>query len=586
MKKVILICTLTIFASKVNAQAFEMVEKSWEIFGDDIDSAKVLAEKGYYLAQEKGDLKTMGRAMSYRAIYYDIETITDSALFLFYKAIDIQESIKDSVGLVTTYNNLGIFYFNQYQYHLAMANYKKAYELANALKDYGSAAGSLVNIGIIESYEKNGGNALNYYDEAERLYLLNGDTNLLHDIWSNKSKIYFDKKDYTKSYELILKSINANDDAKTHAGWVTERILAANILTAMKNYSLAEKYALEGLQEAEKNNIPERRQYLYEALANLYYKKEDFKKAYLYSSKYRDLRDSLVNDSKAAQIAEMETINKIEKKNAEIALLKLETERQKNIELEKNRLQTGLYSIIIAGIIGLIILIVLILLLINNLRLEKANTQLLTEKKQHTEELLVKEQLLMRESHHRIKNNLQLINSILDLQSRNIKDPLVKSVFTESKQRIQAISFAHQRLYGNDTVEKLHLKSFLHDLVQSIESSTLNNSSLIKIETVIEDIIITTEKAVPIGLIVNELLTNAIKYAFNENTSGIIKITLSKKNDLLELCIEDNGSGMKEEIQGTGFGHQLVKSLIRQLKAEYLLSLTSGVKHQLLIAIS
>jgi two-component sensor histidine kinase len=354
----------------------------------------------------------------------------------------------------------------------------------------------------------------------------------------------------------------------------------------MKNYSLAEKYALEGLQEAEKNNIPERRQYLYEALANLYYKKEDFKKAYLYSSKYRDLRDSLVNDSKAAQIAEMETINKIEKKNAEIALLKLETERQKNIELEKNRLQTGLYSIIIAGIIGLIILIVLILLLINNLRLEKANTQLLTEKKQHTEELLVKEQLLMRESHHRIKNNLQLINSILDLQSRNIKDPLVKSVFTESKQRIQAISFAHQRLYGNDTVEKLHLKSFLHDLVQSIESSTLNNSSLIKIETVIEDIIITTEKAVPIGLIVNELLTNAIKYAFNENTSGIIKITLSKKNDLLELCIEDNGSGMKEEIQGTGFGHQLVKSLIRQLKAEYLLSLTSGVKHQLLIAIS
>jgi len=563
-----------------------MVERSWEIFGDDMDSAKVLAEKGYYLAKENGDLKTMGRAMSYRAIYYDIETITDSALFLFYKAIDIQESIKDSVGLVTTYNNLGIFYFNQYQYHLAMSNYKKAYELANVLKDYGSAAGSLVNMGIIESYEKNGGNALNYYDEAERLYLLNGDTNLLHDIWSNKSKIYFDKKDYTKSYELILKSINANDDAKTHAGWVTERILAANILTAMKNYSLAEKYALEGLQEAEKNNIPERRQYLYEALANLYYKKEDFKKAYLYSSKYRDLRDSLVNDSKAAQIAEMETINKIEKKNAEIALLKLETERQKNIELEKNRLQTGLYSIIIAGIIGLIILIVLILLLINNLRLEKANTQLLTEKKQHTEELLVKEQLLMRESHHRIKNNLQLINSILDLQSRNIKDPLVKSVFTESKQRIQAISFAHQRLYGNDTVEKLHLKSFLHDLVQSIESSTLNNSSLIKIETVIEDIIITTEKAVPIGLIVNELLTNAIKYAFNENTSGIIKITLSKKNDLLELCIEDNGSGMKEEIQGTGFGHQLVKSLIRQLKAEYLLSLTSGVKHQLLIAIS
>lgn len=585
MKKVFLIFTLLLFASKANAQASEWVEASWNVFGDNMDSAKVLVEKGYYLAQEKGDLKTMGRAMSYRAIYYDIESITDSALFLFYKAVDIQESIKDTNGLIVTYNNLGIFHFSQYQYPLALSYYKKAYEKAISVNDYGSAAGSLVNMGIIESYNKGGGQALDYYNEAERLYLLASDTISLAQVWSNKAKIYFDRKEYSKAYDLNLRSIHSSDDYKTLSAWVTERILMTNILSAMKNFTEAEKYGSQALLEAERNNIPERRQYLYEALANLYYTKQDYKRAYDYSSKYRDLRDSLMNDSKSEKIAEMETANKVEKKNNEITLLKLEAERKKNIELEKNRLKVGLYSILIGAGIGLIILVVLILLLINNLRLEKANTVLLTDKKNHTEELLEKEKLLMRESHHRIKNNLQLINSILDLQSRNIKDPAVKQVFTESRQRIQAISFAHQRLYGNDTVEKLNLKSFLTDLIQSIKSSGTDQNSNIRIDHVIDDITISTEKAIPIGLIVNELLTNAIKYAFDENTKGEIKISLKSKTDQLELIVADNGKGMSDEIKGTGFGHQLVKSMTRQLKAEYLLSLTSGVHHQFMIPI-
>lgn len=585
LKRIIFLFILTITSIRLSAQSAEMVERSWEIFGENLDSAKILAEKGYYLSKAKGDLRTMGRALAYRAIYYDIETKTDSALYLFYIALDIQESIDDTVGLITTYNNLGIFHFNQYQYPLAYSYYKKAYDKAISIKDYSSAAGSLVNMGIIESYKKNGGNALDYYQEAERLYLSENDTISLAQVWSNEAKIFYDKKDYDKAYNLNLKSIQSNEEYKTLGAWISERILMTNILSAMQKYAEAEKYGLEALKAAEENGYPERRQYIYDALSNTYYGKGDYKNAYKYSIRYRDLRDSLVFEERGQKIAEMETANKVEKKNNEITLLKLETEKKKNIELEKNRFKIGFISILIGAGIAVIIFIVLILLLRNNLLLEKANSVLLNEKKNHTEALLEKEKLLMRESHHRIKNNLQLINSILDLQSRNIKDPSIKKVFLESRQRIQAISFAHQRLYGNDTVEKLNLKSFLTDLIQSIQSSSTNQESGITIVSSIHDMTITTEKAVPIGLIVNELLTNSIKYAFDPGSKGEIKIELKSENNRLKLTISDSGKGMNEEVQGTGFGHQLVKSMTRQLKAEYLLSLTSGVEHQFLIPI-
>lgn len=562
-----------------------MVERSWDMFTNDFDSAKVLCEKGYYMAKDQGDLKTMGRALCYRAIFYDIETKTDSALFLFYRALDIQESIQDTTGLITTYNNLGILHFNQYQYNLALVYYQKAYDEAMLKKDYSSAAGSLVNMGVIKSYDPHGGDALKYYSEAEKLYLMENDSSSLLPVWSNTAKIYYDRGEFTIALSFMSKTMTYSEEDKYISDKITDRTLMTNILNGMKRYDEAEKYGLDGLKIAEENGYAERRQYIYEALSNTYYGKGDFKNAYKYASKYRDLRDSLIFEERAQKIAEMETANKVEKKNNEITLLKLEAEKKKNIELEKNRLKIGFISILIGGGIALIIFVVLILLLINNLRLEKANSLLLTDKKNHTEALLEKEKLLMRESHHRIKNNLQLINSILDLQSRNIKDPAVKKAFTESRQRIQAISFAHQRLYGNDTVEKLSLKDFLTDLIQSIQSSATDVDLGIFITNNIEDITISTEKAVPIGLIVNELLTNSIKYAFAPGSSGKININLVKKQDQLELIVEDNGKGMSDEIKGTGFGHQLVKSMTRQLKAEYLLSLTSGVKHQFLIPV-
>jgi len=567
-------------------QINQWIINSWEVFSEDLDSAKVLAKKGYDEAQQKGDLLSMGRAMSYTAIYFDIETKTDSAIYLFYKAINVQETIHDTSGLITTYNNLGILYFNQYQYELATRFYQKAYSQAMLINNYSAAAGSLVNMGIIESYKPYAGNAYKYYKEAERLYIYSGDSISLPAVWSNTAKLHYDKSEYEVAYNYMQKSMNYADKKKHIADQITDRTLLANILCKMKKYAEAENYALEALAIAEKQGFPERKQYVFETLSRIYEGKGDYKTAYKYVSKYRDLRDSLINDEKASIIAEMQVKYEDAKKDNEINELKLEAVEKKNIELEKKRLQTGISTLIIGGVIGLIIFIVIVVLLIITIRLEKKNTQLQAEKKNQTEILLEQEKLLMRESHHRIKNNLQLINSILDLQSRSIADPEAKRIFSESRKRIQAISFAHQRLHGNDTVEKLNIKNFLNDLIQSIRSSSMNEDTDINLEFAVDDVSLSTEKAVPIGLIINELLTNSIKYAFPNLQKGCINISLNKEENILTLIIKDNGVGMQEVVQGTGFGHQLVKSMTRQLKAEYSLSLESGVKHQFIIPIT
>ncbi len=586
LKKLFTLFSVLFFAPGVYSQASEMVERSWEIFGDDMDSAKILCTKGYYLAVEKGDMKTMGRAMAYRAIYYDIEAKTDSALFLFYKALDIQETIHDTAGLVTTYNNLGIFHFSQYQYQMALGYYQKAYDVAMLLNDHASAAGSLVNMGIIESYKPGGGKAANYYSEAERLYLLDGDSISLLPVWSNTAKLYLDKKEYEKAYEYNLKSIQFPDDNKSLTDWITERVLMTNILTPMGRFDEAEKYALQGLMEAEKNKVPERKQYLYDALSQLYFRKGDYEKAFTFSSKYRDLRDSLINESKAQQIATIESAYHVEKTNNENTKLKLDAEQLKNKQLREEKIQLRLYSILIAAGIGLVILVIVVLLLVNNLRLEKVNSQLLTDKKKHTEALLEKEKLLMREAHHRIKNNLQFINGILYLQSKNMKDPSVEKALLESRKRIQSISFAHQQLYGNSSVEKLSLENFLKELVASIRESSLATDSKIDIELHMDEINVGTDVAIPIGLIVNELLTNSLKYAFSNDENGKVIITIRKVSNTLELTIEDNGRGMAENSSNNGFGHQLVKSMAKQLKAAYHSTSKEGLKHFFSIPVS
>ncbi|MFO7447119.1 MAG: two-component regulator propeller domain-containing protein [Ignavibacteriaceae bacterium] len=199
----------------------------------------------------------------------------------------------------------------------------------------------------------------------------------------------------------------------------------------------------------------------------------------------------------------------------------------------------------------------------------KEKEVLLSEK----EGFLNEKEILLKEIHHRVKNNLQVISSLLYLNSRKIKDKEALNMFQDSQNRIKSIALVHERLYQSKDLAKIDFNEYVNKLVIDLFRSYAVDSSVIKIEININDVSVNIDKAVPCGLIINELISNSIKYAFPEyeanNKQGLIKVQFNRitSNKLL-LEVSDNGIGIKERLddrEEPSLGLKLVESLVYQL---------------------
>jgi two-component sensor histidine kinase len=223
-------------------------------------------------------------------------------------------------------------------------------------------------------------------------------------------------------------------------------------------------------------------------------------------------------------------------------------------------------------IVLLLIVIILLALSYRNYRLkQKSNNQLaLLNKDLESKNLLLdkknaENELLLKEIHHRVKNNLEVITSLLALQSEQIDDPNTKEAIAEGQNRINSIGIVHQKLYQGTNPDVVEMKDYFLNLSQSILDS-LGAEQRIDLDIAMENLDLDIDTAVPLGLIVNELLTNCIKYAFPKGEKGTITIKLHKQeNNILRLEVADNGIGKSGVVHGTGFGGQLIAMLTNQL---------------------
>lgn len=185
---------------------------------------------------------------------------------------------------------------------------------------------------------------------------------------------------------------------------------------------------------------------------------------------------------------------------------------------------------------------------------------------------LEEKEVLLKEIHHRVKNNLQIVISLLDLQVASIKDTRNKEILAQSKSRVYSMSLIHQKLYQSDNLARINIKTYLEELFTYVQRSyqVSEVGSEYVLDLVDKDLSIT--KAVPLGLIVNELLTNSFKYGFNKTESNQIKMSVDILDDVLVLEIADTGEGFDENIQRQNvkksLGLFLVKSLTKQLRGE------------------
>ena len=219
-----------------------------------------------------------------------------------------------------------------------------------------------------------------------------------------------------------------------------------------------------------------------------------------------------------------------------------------------------------------------------DLRLVLANdvSELLEGQREIKDSLREKETLL-KEIHHRVKNNLQVITSLLKLQSLHVQEPQLLYIIKETQNRIMAMSFAHQKLYQSKNFSDVDFREYLEKIVHQIIHIFATESKNVNITMNSESVKLGIETAIPCGMLVNEVITNSIKHAFPNDEKGEIKIGFKKADgDYYRLTISDNGIGMSDKIniaEAKTLGLQLIETLAKQIDAKLELHRNNGMEY-------
>lgn len=274
---------------------------------------------------------------------------------------------------------------------------------------------------------------------------------------------------------------------------------------------------------------------------------------YILSNKYQD---SLFSIEKEKSLAQLKIAYETELKDDKIKALNIEN------EIAQER-QAKLQQAQIALIAGTILLISLIGVLYSRYRSKQKSLQIINQKNNENE-------LLIKEIHHRVKNNLQIILSLLGTQNTLLKDDSIAlNVITESQNRIKSLALIHENLYKNNNYVSVSAQQYFSNLLKHLMNSYDGTNTIVHLSSNIEDVQLKMNLAVPLGLILNELITNCYKYAFQNVHSGIIVVNFNRiPGGYYKLSVYDNGSGLPNNFtfeNTESFGLQLISGLTSQL---------------------
>jgi two-component system, sensor histidine kinase PdtaS len=304
--------------------------------------------------------------------------------------------------------------------------------------------------------------------------------------------------------------------------------------------------------------------------------------------RYEQLNDSGFNLKRTRQIDEMSIQYNVQQKEKDLQLLQNREQLQK-AELSREKLTRNIIIIISS------LLLLLFALVYNRYRTKRRSNELLqvqqkiisqkNEALQKTisekDNLLEEKEWLVREIHHRVKNNLQMVISLLNAQSEYLHHPSALHAIKESRERMQAIAILHQKLYKVEGSAEINMRSYIHELVENIQQG-FDKSERIHFQVDVAEIGLDMSQSVPLGLILNEAITNAIKYAYPKNAKGSIQISLQQiEGQQLQLIIADRGIGLPEGFDiehNHSLGMQLIKLFAEQLEGELFFVNRNGLK--------
>ncbi len=467
---------------------------------------------------------------------------------------EVDATDKEKLGL--SINNIGSTFMNAGLYDSAIYYYRQSARLIGESTGGNSYAGQLNELGEALFANQQYAEAEKVFNQSKYLWDSVGTRISKSIIQYNLARTYLALGNMEVGFPLVneVKALAAS--MSKNAFYCKICLVKARYLMKLGNAESAMQEAILALENAQRLMLKEIIINSYQVMKEISLMRKDHNAALGYMEKYTEMKDSLYNDRTSIQLAEMQVAYEMEKKNQTIDAL--------NAQFELKEIQLNQRNFII--ILSLSILMISIFFTIKRYRyvnkLSAQNAQI--ESQRHSLELANKEkEFMLYEIHHRVKNNLQMIISMLNIQSNKTKNEYAREELEKNKDRLFAMAMIHQQLYeGHMLKETINIEEYLHSLLKQLLSTQKNSE--IAHSTEIEPIHVTYDTAIAIGLIVNELVSNSIKHAFPNVTSPHLEVTLKQANDLYLLKVKDNGNTcmvMNEE----GFGIRLISSFVQEL---------------------
>ncbi|MEM7374754.1 MAG: sensor histidine kinase [Bacteroidota bacterium] len=331
----------------------------------------------------------------------------------------------------------------------------------------------------------------------------------------------------------------------------------ANLKHEMGDYEGALSYALKGIKIVRDIRQPYFETGFLAQVSENYEQLGNYKESLRYHKMSVQLNDSLHVKEAQKNFQEMRVKYETEKQEKELAASQFALEKASI----NNRALTLTASLI--GVLAVIALYFLYFKSKTNRLLEQKNTTIA-----HS---LEEKETLLREIHHRVKNNLQVVSSLLSLQSDSITDAEARQAFQEGQDRVYSMTLIHQNLYQTDNLTSMDIKDYIEKLADSLFHSYNIRQEHIQLSIEAEPLLIDVDTLIPIGLILNELLSNALKHAFPSGEEGQIDVIFKQEQEALLLAVKDDGVGIPESKltdHSNSFGMTLIKSFAKKLGAE------------------
>ncbi len=589
-------------------KAYTLDELSYQWFYDDLDSSLFYGKMAFKEFSKLDDPKGLSQAATSVAIAYHYMNNWDSAEFYHKQALTIRkENELDRVA--SSLNNLGVMFMDQEDYEEATNYYIQAMEVRQQSNDTIGVALTKTNLGLIFKKQGNYNKALDYYNDAIASLEKNKQYRYLEVAFLNMGAIYntLEKYDSAALYNnrlriLAQKNSSKRNLAKSYVNLANsyqglglldsslyyatlgleffesrnDTLNIANALLSIAQNQLESKNFERAISSSKKleelNNFIGNKEMAIEnklILANAYAALNDYENAYIWLENSFYQKDSFLTKSLNETISDLTFKYETEQKEREISELKIAN--QDAIIAEQQAANQRNLLLFLAGFLILAAILLFVLLR------TKAKSNTLIAKSLNEKETLLKE------IHHRVKNNLQVISSLLSLQSRFIEDESAQALVNEGQNRVKSMALIHQKLYQKDNLMGVEALDYIQNLTNTLQSAYGINSDKVKVSYDIDNLILDVDTMIPIGLILNELISNSFKHAFPSG-EGSMQIEFKENQHKLLLTVTDNGVGHTTDINELdSFGMRMIKSLSRKLEATIDFNFSKGTKASLTI---